>query len=70
VFHARISVMQELLIALGLVLAVEGLLSAAFPDAVKQAMLNASATPNDQMRVMGLVGAVIGVVLIWFVKFG
>lgn len=60
--------MLDLAAALGLALAVEGLLFAAFPDAVKRAMIEAAQTPRDRMRVVGLVSAVAGVVIVWAVR--
>lgn len=60
--------MSDLIVALGLALAVEGLLFAAFPDAVKRAMLDAAQTPSERMRVVGIGSAVIGVVIVWVVR--
>jgi uncharacterized protein len=62
--------MQDLTVAIGLVLAVEGLLSAAFPNALKRAMMSAATTPAEHVRIIGLISAVLGTGLIWFVKFG
>ena len=60
--------MLDLVAALGLALAVEGLLFAAFPDGVRKAMYEAAHTPSDRMRLTGLVSAVVGVVIIWLAK--
>ena len=60
--------MSELVVALGLALAIEGLLFAAFPDAVKRAMVEAAQTPSDRMRIVGIGSAVIGVVIVWVVR--
>ena len=60
--------MSDLAVALGLALAVEGILFAAFPDAVKRAMVDAAQTPTDRMRMVGIVSAVIGVVIVWVVR--
>lgn len=57
--------MLDLVAALGLALAVEGLLFAAFPDAVRRAMIEAAQTPSDRMRLVGIVSAVAGVVIVW-----
>jgi uncharacterized protein YjeT (DUF2065 family) len=59
---------SELVVALGLALAIEGLLFAAFPDAVKRAMVEAAQTPSDRMRIVGIGSAVIGVVIVWVVR--
>jgi uncharacterized protein YjeT (DUF2065 family) len=60
--------MSDLAVALGLALAVEGILFAAFPDAVKRAMVDAAQTPTERMRLVGIVSAVIGVVIVWVVR--
>ena len=60
--------MSDLVAALGLALAVEGLLFAAFPEAVKRAMVDAAQTPSERMRILGIGSAVLGVVIVWFVR--
>ncbi len=57
--------MFELLAALGLALAVEGLLFAAFPERVRKAMYEAAHTPTDRMRIVGIVSAVLGVLIVF-----
>jgi uncharacterized protein len=57
--------MPDLLAALGLALAVEGLLFAAFPDAVRRAMMDAAQSPSDRMRLVGIASAIIGVAIVW-----
>ncbi|MGY2053187.1 DUF2065 family protein [Methylobacterium sp. JK268] len=60
--------MRDLVAALGLALAIEGLLCAAFPAAVRRAMLEAAQTPAERMRVVGVVSAVAGVVVVGIVR--
>lgn len=60
--------MWDLITALGLVLAVEGILFAAFPDAIRRAMYEASQSPRDRMRIVGIVCAIIGISIIWLVR--
>jgi uncharacterized protein YjeT (DUF2065 family) len=60
--------MFDLIAALGLALAVEGILFAAFPDAVRKAMYEAAHTPRDRMRLVGIISAVVGVVIVWAVR--
>jgi uncharacterized protein YjeT (DUF2065 family) len=60
--------MFDLLAALGLALAVEGLLFAAFPEGVRRAMYEAAHTPSDRMRLVGIVSAVVGVAIVWLVR--
>ena len=57
--------MLDLVAALGLALAVEGILFAAFPEGVRRAMYEAAHTPSDRMRLVGIVSAVIGVLIVW-----
>jgi uncharacterized protein YjeT (DUF2065 family) len=57
--------MMDLVAALGLALAVEGILFAAFPDGVRRAMYEAAHTPSDRMRFAGIISAVVGVVIVW-----
>lgn len=60
--------MSDLVAALGLVLAIEGILFAAFPDAARRAMFEASQTPRDRMRFVGIASGIIGVLIIWLVR--
>ena len=60
--------MSDLIAALGLALAVEGILFAAFPDSMRRAMYEAAHSPSDQMRIVGIVSAVIGLGVIWLVR--
>lgn len=52
------------ILALGLVLAVEGLVYAAFPNAVKRFMAVALDLPAETLRTGGLVAVVAGLALI------
>jgi uncharacterized protein len=56
--------MRDLIVALGLALAIEGLLFAAFPEAVRRAMAEAAQSPRERMRLVGLVSAVVGILVI------
>jgi uncharacterized protein len=60
--------MSDLLVALGLVFALEGLVLAAFPVAAKQAMANVMETPEGTLRVIGAASAVLGLVVVWLVR--
>jgi uncharacterized protein YjeT (DUF2065 family) len=60
--------MGDLFVAIGLVLALEGLLFAAFPGAAKQAMASVLETPDAILRSVGIGSAVIGIVVIWLVR--
>ena len=60
--------MLDFLVALGLLFAIEGLLFAAFPGVTKRAMAHVIEAPDSALRVVGIVSAVIGIVLIWAVR--
>jgi uncharacterized protein YjeT (DUF2065 family) len=60
--------MTDFLVALGLMLAIEGLVFAALPGAAKRAMESVLETPEPILRVVGVVSAVIGVLMIWLVR--
>jgi uncharacterized protein len=60
--------MSDFLAALGLVLAIEGILFAAFPVGTKRAMAAALDTPDSRLRIAGLVSALVGVVIVWLVR--
>ncbi len=60
--------MSDFLVAIGLVFALEGILFAAFPGPVKHAMAHVTETPDGTLRIIGIVSAVIGVVLVWLIR--
>jgi uncharacterized protein YjeT (DUF2065 family) len=57
--------MADLVAALGLALAIEGIVFAAFPEAMQRAMLDAAQSPKERMRLVGIVSAALGVVIAW-----
>ena len=57
--------MTDLLSAIALLFAIEGLLFAAFPGGMKQAMRDAAETPERVLRLLGLGSAALGVFLVW-----
>jgi uncharacterized protein YjeT (DUF2065 family) len=60
--------MSDFVVAIGLVFAIEGILFAAFPAAVKRAIAHMLETPDTTLRLIGIVSAVIGVVVVWLVR--
>jgi hypothetical protein len=60
--------MSELVTALGLVLVLEGVLYALVPGGMKAIMRSALETPDQTLRVTGLIAAVIGVFLVWIIR--
>jgi uncharacterized protein YjeT (DUF2065 family) len=60
--------MNDLVVALGLMLAIEGLLYAAAPDVMRRAVASILDMPDATLRIGGLASAVAGVVLVWLVR--
>ena len=58
----------DLLVALGLILAIEGALYALFPEAMKRMILAVAAVDPTRLRNAGLLAAVVGVALVWLVR--
>jgi len=59
---------SDLVTALGLVLVIEGLLLALFPDALKRMLAEVLTKPSQSLRVGGVVSAAIGVAVVWLVR--
>ena len=60
--------MKELIIAFGLVLFIEGILYALFPSKMKIMLSKLNEVNDSQLRTGGLVFAVIGFLIIWYLK--
>ena len=60
--------MRELIIALGLFLFIEGVLYAIFPSKMKNILSKLNQISNTQLRNGGLIFAIIGFVIIWYLK--
>ena len=60
--------MTEFVVAIGLVFVIEGLIFAAFPGIAKRLAATALESPEESLRIAGIVSAVLGVVLIWLVR--
>ena len=60
--------MKELIIAFGLFLFIEGILYALFPSKMKSMLKKMELIKNSQLRSSGLIFAVIGFVIIWYIK--
>ncbi|WP_322517714.1 DUF2065 domain-containing protein [Rhodopseudomonas palustris] len=58
----------DLLIGVGVLFVLEGLIFAASPSWMRRAMKSALATPDNVLRVVGIVSAVLGLILIWVVR--
>ena len=60
--------MRELIIAFGLFLFIEGLLYALFPAKMKNMLKKINIVSESQLRLGGLVFAIIGFLIIWYIK--
>lgn len=60
--------MQDLIVAFGLALVLEGLLYAAFPDAAKRMLQALAEMTEPALRFSALLTAAIGVVIVWLVR--
>ena len=60
--------MRELIIALGLFLFIEGILYAIFPSKMKIMLSKLNQISDGQLRSGGLIFAVIGFVIVWYLK--
>ena len=60
--------MNELIIAFGLFLFIEGILYALFPSKMKSMFKKMEMIKDSQLRSGGLVFAVIGFIIIWYIK--
>ncbi len=60
--------MRELIIAFGLFLFIEGILYALFPSKMKNMLKKIDTIKDSQLRSGGLIFAVIGFFIVWYVK--
>ena len=60
--------MKELIIALGLLLFIEGMLYALFPSKMKNMLKLIEKISTNQLRISGLLFALIGFVIVWYFK--
>jgi uncharacterized protein YjeT (DUF2065 family) len=60
--------MSEFAVALGLVFVIEGLVFAAFPAQTRRAVAAVLETPDQALRLIGVLSAMFGIAVIWFVR--
>jgi len=60
--------MKELVIAFGLFLFIEGILYALFPSKMKNMLKKIDMINVSQLRIGGLLFAIIGFAIVWYVK--
>ena len=59
---------REVVLAMGLVFALEGILLAGLTDSMKKRLLDMAKADSGKLRTMGLVSAAFGVALVWAAK--
>ena len=60
--------MRDLATALALVLVIEGIIYALFPEGMKRIAERARAVPPQVLRTSGLLVAAVGLVLVWLLR--
>ncbi|MBX9462008.1 MAG: DUF2065 family protein [Aquamicrobium sp.] len=60
--------MSDLIVALGLVLVIEGVLYGGLPQLAKRLAAEVLTMPEQALRIGGLVAVAIGVLIVWFVR--
>jgi len=60
--------MKELIIAFGLFLFIEGIIYALFPSKMKNMLKKLDMLKESQLRIGGLIFAIIGFFIIWYIK--
>jgi hypothetical protein len=58
----------DFLIGIGILFVIEGILFAAMPNWMRQAMKSAIAAPDNILRAVGIGSAVVGLIVIWLVR--
>ncbi|HEY5279188.1 MAG TPA: DUF2065 domain-containing protein [Pseudolabrys sp.] len=61
--------MGDFLAAFGLVFVIEGVIFAALPGPAKRAMMSVIETPEASLRLIGIGSAIVGLLLIWLVRW-
>lgn len=60
--------MQDIIMALGLVCVIEGLFYALVPGQLKQMLLALQRLSDDQLRVGGIAAVALGVAIVWLAR--
>ena len=60
--------MNELVIAFGLFLFIEGILYAIFPSKMKNMIKKLELIKDNQLRIGGLIFAILGFIIIYYIK--
>lgn len=57
--------MAEFIVAIGLVLFIEGLLYGGFPRGMKKLMAQMQAVPDKSLQISGFIAMLIGIFIVW-----
>ena len=60
--------MSDLIVAIGLVLVIEGLLWSLFPGLGRKLLETSAGTPESSLRMAGTVAVALGVAVVWLVR--
>ena len=60
--------MKDFVIAIGLLLFIEGLLVALFPSKIKNMLKLIETTPENKLRISGVFFLIIGFIVVWYAK--
>lgn len=60
--------MSDLIVAIGLVLVIEGLLWSLFPGLGRKLLETSAGTPESSLRTAGTVAVALGVAVVWLVR--
>jgi uncharacterized protein YjeT (DUF2065 family) len=60
--------LKDFLTALALILVIEGIVYALFPEVLKRLALRTTSTPSQSLRIGGLIAAILGVILVWALR--
>jgi uncharacterized protein YjeT (DUF2065 family) len=59
--------MEKLILAIGLVLALEGALYALFPSFLRAMLKQLETVSDSQLRIGGLIALALGVIIVWLI---
>ena len=60
--------MREIIVALGLFLFIEGALYALFPSKMRNMLVKLKMMKDAQLRIGGIIFALVGFLIIWYMK--
>jgi uncharacterized protein YjeT (DUF2065 family) len=59
---------DDLLVAVGLVLVIEGVVYGGFPALAKRLAVEVLSMPENRLRTAGMIAMVVGVAIVWLVR--